>query len=144
MSDWKPEYAAGGHENRRFHLYSLQMAKRGSGNSGKKMVTYNFDGTVVAVTTASTDLTTGEMVGSNSITVDVQKGNKAAHNFVVANGASQTFNIDSNAKVEINEDEDATLANAQTGDEVKVQVKAPSSAAAPLTARQLTVENEDD
>lgn len=140
---WKPEYAAGGHENRRFHRYSLQMAKHGSGNSGKKMVTYNFNGTVAAVTTASINPTTGETVGSNSVTVEVQKGNKAARDFVVANRASQTFNIDSNTKVEINEDEDATLADVQTGDEVKVQVKA-SSAAAPHTSRQLTVENEDD
>jgi len=117
----------------------------GSGNSGKKVVTYNFDGTATAVTLASTgDPVTGVGTTSDTITVDVEKGNKAARTFVDKNGDSQTFKVDSNTKIEVNENEDATLEDVQVGDEVKVQVKAPPSATAPLTARHLHVENEDD
>jgi len=120
----------------------------GSGNSGsgKGQVVYNFKGVVTAVTPAGTvtDATTGATAASDSVTVDVQKGNKAARTFVAANGASQTFNLSSNTKIEVDENEDATLADVQVGDEVQVQVKASATAAAPLTARKLEVENDDD
>lgn len=117
----------------------------GSGNSGKKTVTYGFFGTVTAVTPAGTvDPVTGVATTSDTVTVDVKKGNRAARDFVEANGDSQVFNVDSNTKVDVDENEDATLADVQVGDEVKVQVKAAPTATAPLTARQLQVKNEDD
>lgn len=118
----------------------------GNSGSGKGQVVYNFKGVVTAVTPAGTvtDATTGATAASDSVTVDVQKGNKAARTFVAANGASQTFNLSSNTKIEVNENEDATLADVQVGDEVQVQVKASATAAAPLTARKLEVENDDD
>jgi hypothetical protein len=59
------------------------------------------------------------------------------------NGSRKTlpaFEVDSETKIEVN-GEDATLANVQVGDEVKVQVKAPASDTS-LTARQLQVEDE--
>lgn len=113
---------------------------KAKGPKKEKTVTYVFYGVVEAVTPAGTDPLTGETVGSDSVTVDVKKGNKAARNFVAAKGASQTFEVDSDTKIEVN-GEDATLADIQVGDEVKVQVKAPASAES-FTARQLQVEDE--
>lgn len=98
--------------------------------SGKGTVTYNFHGIVTEVT-------------DSSVIVDVKKGNKAGRTFIAANGASQTFDVTSSTKIEV-EDLDATLADIAAGDEVKVQVKAPANATSPLTARQLEVEDEDD
>ena len=125
------------------------VAKPGSDNSGKKKVTYVFHGTVTALTQAVTDPNTGLPIPDpntglpveDSVTVDVKQGNKAARTFVAANGNPQTFKVDANT--EVNESEDATLADVVVGDRVKVQVKAPPSATA-LTARQLQVKNEDD
>ncbi len=121
----------------------------GSDNSGKKKVTYVFHGAVTALTQAVTDPNTGLPIPDpntglpveDSVTVDVKQGNKAARTFVAANGNPQTFKVDANT--EVNESEDATLADVVVGDRVKVQVKAPPSATA-LTARQLQVKNEDD
>jgi hypothetical protein len=48
------------------------------------------------------------------------------------------------AKIEVNDNEDSTLAYVQVGDEVKVQVKAAPTATTPLTARQLEVKNDED
>jgi hypothetical protein len=117
---------------------------KAKGPKKPKTVTYVFHGTVETVT-LGTDSPTGETVGSGSVTVDVKKGNKAARTFAKSNGTSQTFEvdsdgIDSDTKFEVN-GEDATLADVQVGDEVKVQVKAPASDTS-LTARQLQVEDE--
>jgi hypothetical protein len=77
--------------------------------------------------------------------VDVKKGNRAARDFVAANGNPQTFNVDPNkTKIDVDENEDATLEDVQVGGDVKVQVKAAPTATTPLTARQLQVKNEDD
>jgi hypothetical protein len=112
---------------------------KAKGPKKPKTVTYVFHGTVETVT-LGTDSPTGETVGSGSVTVDVKKGNKAARTFVAAHSASQTFEVDSDTKIEVN-GEDATLTDVQVGDEVKVQVKAPASDTS-LTARQLQVEDE--
>ena len=112
---------------------------KAKGPKKPKTITYVFHGTVETVT-PGTDSPTGETVGSGSVTVDVKKGNKAARTFDAAHGASQTFEVDSETKIEVN-GEDATLADVQVGDEVKVQVKAPASDTS-LTAGQLQVEDE--
>ena len=119
---------------------AIAKPDKAKGPKKEKTITYVFHGTVGAVTPAGADPLTGEIVGSDSVTVDVKKGNKAARTFVAANGASQTFEAGPGTKIEVN-GEDATLADVQVGDEVKVQVKAPASDTS-LTARQLQVEDE--
>ena len=83
------------------------------------------------------------MTTSPSVTLEVKKGNRAARDYVAANGSSQTFNIDDNTKIEVNE-ERAELTDVQVGDEAKVQVKAARDATTPFTARHLHVEDEDE
>ena len=74
----------------------------------------------------------------------MKKGNRAARDFVQANGDSQTFNVAFSTKIEVGANDDATPADVQIGDEARVQVKASPTATTPLTARQIEVENEDD
>lgn len=94
---------------------------KGKGGTKDKVVTYSLFGTVKAV-------------GEDSVTVDVEKGNKAARVKLVGQEPA-TFAVDSETKIERN-DEDAALTDVQVGDEVKIQSKAPASATT-FTARQL-------
>ncbi len=103
------------------------VATPGKGNGkGPQVITYVFHGTITAVTPAgSIDPVTLVATTSDTVTVDVEQGNAAAKPYI---GKQVTFAVDP-----------ADLADVQVGDEVKVQVKAPPNAAAPLTARQLQV-----
>ena len=97
---------------------------KGKGGTKDKVITYTLFGTVTAV-------------GEGSVTVDVEKGNKAARMKFVGQEPA-TFAVDSGTKIERN-DEDALLTDVQVGDEVKIQSKAPASATT-FTARQLHAE----
>lgn len=104
------------------------VAAPGKGKEGTakkdKVVTYTLFGTVTAV-------------GEDSVTVDVEKGNKAARVKFVGQEPA-TFAVGSETKIERN-DEEAVLADIQVGDEAKIQSKAPASATT-FTARQLQAE----
>ncbi len=76
-------------------------------------------------------------MGEGSVTVDVEKGNRAARGKFVGQEPA-TFAVNSATKIERN-DEDAGLTDVQVGDEVKIQSKAPASATT-FTARQLQAE----
>jgi len=95
--------------------------------NGKDRATYNFKGTVEEVAE-----------DGSYVVVDVTDGNKRAR----AHLGLQQFGVTEDTKVEINE-EDAAVADLVTGDEVKVQSKAPKDAT-EFMARRISVELEED
>lgn len=115
----------------------VAVAKPGKAKGPKKekTVTYVFHGIVSSVSTTTTDPLTGESLGSDAVTVSVERGNKAARSY---SGQDVTFAVDSGTNVQRN-DEEAALSDIQPGDTVKVQVKAPSSETS-FTARQVLAE----
>jgi uncharacterized protein YjdB len=99
---------------------------KGQGNSGKApaLVTYNFKGTVEEVSE-----------GGTSITVDVTDGNKAAR----AHLGSQTFNVTSETKINVDDQEGAALEEIGEGYSVVVQSKAEKNATS-FDARVISAE----
>jgi len=108
---------------------------------GPAQVTYNFKGTVAETTTESTDPTTGETVGSDSITVDVERSNNAARSFV---GQQVTFAVGDATKIEVNDQEGASLDQISQGDEVVVQSKATPNTTSGFVARIISAESPED
>ena len=103
---------------------------------GPAVVTYVFKGTVADVTTPTTDPETGETVGSNAITVDVTGGNNATKQLL----GSQTFSVDEATKINLDDEEGATLDQIGEGYEVVVQSKAPAGTTSGFVARIISAE----
>ena len=102
-------------------------------------VTYVFKGTVTGVTTPTTDPETEETVGSDSITVDVTGGNKAAKQLL----GSQTFSVNEATKINLDDQEGATLDQIGEGYEVVVQSKAPAGKTSGFAARIISAETSE-
>lgn len=103
---------------------------------GPAAVTYVFKGTVADVTTPTTDPETGETVGSNAITVDVTGGNNATKQLL----GSQTFSVDEATKINLDDEEGATLDQIGEGYEIVVQSKAPAGTTSGFVARMISAE----
>jgi hypothetical protein len=100
---------------------------KGQGKSGKgpALVTYNFKGTVVGVAE-----------DGNSITVDVTDGNKAGRAYL----GSQTFNVTSETRINLDDEEGVALEEIGEGYSVVVQSKAEKNATS-FDARVISAES---
>lgn len=120
------------------------VAKPGKGKDKSKakkppvaaMVTYVFKGTVTDVTTPTTDPQTGETVGSNSIVVNETGGNNATKHL----RGSQTFSVDGATKINVDDQEGATLDQIGKDYEVVVQSRAPAGKESDFVARIISAE----
>ena len=99
--------------------------KGNPGGNGPALVTYNFVGTVLAVAE-----------DGSSITVDVTDGNKAARQHL----GSRTFNVTSETKINLDDQEGAALDQIGEGYPVVVQSRA-AKAATSFDARVISAES---
>ena len=101
----------------------------GKGNSGggkgPALVTYNFKGTAVGVAE-----------DGSSITVNVTGGNKAGRQHL----GSQTFNVTPETKINLDDQEGATLNQIEEGYSVVVQSKAAKGTTGGFVARVVSAE----
>jgi membrane protein implicated in regulation of membrane protease activity len=112
-------------------LMAALMAGTAAAKQGKgpDLKTLNFKGTVAAIAE-----------DGSSISVDVEKGNKAARSWV---GQQASFTVTDGTRVEVEGIEDASLTDVQSGDWVHVQSKAPEDAS-EFVARKVWVEDEQE
>lgn len=125
---------------------ALPGSGKGKGKGkGPAQVTYVFKGTVSEVTQAGTDPNTGLPITDpntglpveDSITVDVTGGNNATKQL----RGSQTFSVNDATKIEVDDQEDATLDQISEGDKVVVQSKAAQGTTSDFVARMISAES---
>ena len=117
----------------------------GKGNSGKGKATYNFDGTLDAVSTDAVDENGAPTPKAVSLTVTDAHG-RASREAIERLGTDQVdFKVTDSTKIEI-DDAPATLEDLQShlgAEDVRVQAKA-AKAATEFDARKVSIETEEE
>jgi len=102
------------------------------------VVTYEFKGTVTGVTEATpADSVTGTEASPASITVDVTGGNNATKQL----RGSQTFSVNDDTAIEVDDEEGADLDQIGEGYKVNVQSKAAPGTTSGFVARHVSAES---